>query len=152
MNREDAEELTQDVFLKIYYNLNTYNSSKNFLAWALKLTKNLCIDFYRKRRKENNFKTGFSEFLFKIPSKENIEEKILNKEKYLKILELLNELPEEQAFMILLKDLFDFSYEDLQEIFNLPEGTIKSKLFRGRFDIALKMKEFFNIKDEKDEL
>lgn len=149
MNKADAEELMQEVFLKIYYNLNSFDSNKSFLGWAMILTKNLCIDTYRKNKKEKNFKNSFEDELFKIPSEENIEENILNKEKYLKLLEFLHTLPEETSSMILMKDLMGLSLEEISEVFKIPSGTVKSKLSRGRLQVALKMKEYFEEDEQK---
>lgn len=149
MNRADAEELMQEVFLKIYYNLNSFDLNKNFLGWAMMLTKNLCIDTYRKNRKEKNFTSNFEEALFKIPSEENLENQLINKEKYLKLMEFLHDLSEEVSSMILLKDLMGLTLEEISEIYKIPVGTVKSKLSRGRFQIALKMKEYFEGKEEK---
>lgn len=148
MNSSDAEELMQEVFLKIYYNLNSFDTKKSFLSWAMVLTKNLCIDVYRKNKKEKKFLNSFNESVFKIPSKENIEKEILNKEKYIKLKEYLNELPEETASMILMKDLLGLTLEELSSIFQIPEGTIKSKLARGRLALAVKLKDYFELEEK----
>jgi len=151
-NKEDAEDLMQEVFLKIYYNLNSFDTNKSFLGWAMVLTKNHCIDVYRKNKKEKNFLNSFNDFIFKIPSEENIEKEVMNKEKYLKLLEYLHQLPEETASMVLMKDLLGLSLEEISEIFNLPTGTVKSKLSRARLQIAEKLKEFFEKGGKKNEL
>lgn len=149
MNSADAEELMQEVFLKIYYNLNSFDSNKSFLGWVMILTKNLCIDVYRKNKKEKKFTNSFEEVLFKIPSEENLERDLLKKEKYIKLLEFLHNLPEDVSSMILMKDLMGLSLEEISEVFKIPVGTVKSKLSRGRFQIALKMKEYFENEELK---
>lgn len=149
MNRADAEELMQEVFLKIYFNLNSFDLNKSFLGWAMMLTKNLCIDNYRKNKREKRFTACFEETLFKIPSEENLEKDLLNKERYLKLMEFLHNLPEEVSSMILMKDLLGLSLEEISEIYRIPEGTVKSKLSRGRLQIALKMKEYFEGEEKK---
>lgn len=149
MNRADAEELMQEVFLKIYFNLNSFDLNKSFLGWAMMLTKNLCIDNYRKNKREKRFIASFEETLFKIPSEENLEKDLLNKERYLKLMEFLHNLPEEVSSMILMKDLLGLSLEEISEIYRIPEGTVKSKLSRGRLQIALKMKEYFEGEEKK---
>lgn len=148
-NKADAEDLMQDVFLKIYYNLNSFDTKKSFLGWAMVLTKNYCIDVYRKSKKEKKFLNSFEDSLFKIPSEINIEKEAINKEKYLKLLEYLHQLPEETASMVLMKDLLGLSLEELSEVFGFPIGTIKSKLSRARLQIAEKLKSFFEKKEGK---
>ena len=138
-NRHDAEDLTQDVFLKIFSNLYKYTSDYPFLAWALKLTKNYCIDQYRRKRTEKSYKHIGEDYLALLASHDNPQAKTLNEETLNLALTALHHLPEETVAMILMRDLMGFSYDELSDIFSIPLGTVKSRLNRGRFSIAMEV-------------
>jgi len=144
MTREDAEELTQEVFIKLYNTLHLWKPERPLLAWIMAITRNRCIDEYRKARRERRLERLPHEVLELLPGGEkNAEQETLVRERYGKLMEYLHELPEETASLILMRDLLGLSYEELAEMNNLPVGTVKSRLNRGRLTIASKLRDHF---------
>jgi RNA polymerase sigma-70 factor (ECF subfamily) len=144
MLREDAEELTQEVFIKLYNTLHLWKPEKPLLAWIMAITRNRCIDAYRKARQQKRLDRLPEEMLDVVPAGgRNAEQEVLLKEKTSKLMEYLHELPEDTASMILMRDLLGLSYEELAEIYSLPVGTVKSRLNRGRLTVAFKLRDHF---------
>ena len=135
-NRQDAEDLTQEVFLRVYLNLHRYEPRRSFLSWAMKIARNLCIDRYRRSRKEKSFALDPEEILREIDSGEDLHRDAETRERTARALAHLHELPEESVALILMRDVMGFSYEELSDLFDVPVGTIKSRLNRTRFAIA----------------
>src|SRR5512135_1262375 len=72
-SREEAEDLTQEIFLRLFQNLRSYRGEVPLMAWALKLSRNLCIDHYRRTRQERKWHRVASEVLDSVPSAEDLE-------------------------------------------------------------------------------
>jgi RNA polymerase sigma-70 factor (ECF subfamily) len=143
MRREDAEELTQEVFIKLYNTLHIWKPERPLLAWIMTITRNRCIDEYRKARQERRLQRLPQEVLDLIPSGRDAEREALAGERYAKLMEYLHELPEETASLILMRDLLGLSYEELAAMNSLPVGTVKSRLNRGRLAVASKLSDYF---------
>lgn len=142
---QEAEDLTQDIFLKLYKSLSKYDSQKNFNAWVLILTKNYLIDQYRKTKWEKKSRDDYEDHLL-ISNKFMSPEDELVKEENKKIIwEGLNQLPSDVRMTVILRDIQDKKYDEIAEIMNLPVGTIKSRINRGRLQLA----KILNKKKEK---
>ena len=125
-NHDNAEEITQSAFVKAYENLNSYDSKYKFFSWLYRITVNEAINF----SKRENRTTEFNEQIFTNegdPDKiyEEMELKKKDREAIMQ-LDLLYRLP------IVLKHLFDYSYKELSYVLDVPEKTVKSRLFTGR--------------------
>lgn len=133
---EEAEDLTQDIFFKLYNSLTKYDSSKNFTAWLLTLAKNYLIDQYRKTRWEKKSRDEFDEH-YPAPSEtSNPEEDMLRRERQRVLWEGLNSLAPEIRMTVILRDIQGKKYEEIAEILTLPLGTVKSRVNRGRLHLA----------------
>jgi RNA polymerase sigma-70 factor (ECF subfamily) len=149
MTREDAEELVQEVFIKLYNTLHLWRPERPLLAWIMTITRNRCIDEYRKARQERRLERLPHEVLELLPGGgRDAEQETLVRERYAKLMECLHELPEETASLILMRDLLGLSYEELAAMTNLPVGTIKSRLNRGRLAIATRLRDHFAEQEE----
>ncbi|HPR63449.1 MAG TPA: RNA polymerase sigma factor [Thermoanaerobaculia bacterium] len=138
-NGHDAEDLTQEVFLKIYSNLHRYAPRYPFLTWAMKIARNLCIDEYRRRKTERSFNHIGDEYLHLLSSSSDPHGETQQRDELNRALSALHRLPEESVAMILMRDLMGFSYDELSDIFEVPVGTVKSRLNRGRFAVAMEI-------------
>ena len=138
---EEAEDMTQDIFFKLYNSLKKFDFKKNFTAWFLTIAKNYLIDEYRRTRWEKKSRDNFDEHYIASEAKENPEEDVLKKESRRTIWEGLNALPSEIRMTIILRDIQGKSYEEVAEIMSLPEGTVKSRINRGRLQLARFLKE-----------
>jgi RNA polymerase sigma-70 factor (ECF subfamily) len=142
MRREDAEELSQEIFLKVFENLHRYDGGFPLVAWILSLSRNLCIDRYRRRKREKSFRfisddavTGL------LKSEDDPASMALKKERTQMLFSALSEIPEDLAEILILRDLNGLAYDEIGKALELPEGTVKSRLFRARSEVARKIRE-----------
>lgn len=138
-NIDLVDEISQEVFIKVFNKLNKLKDISNFKKWLFKITRNICIDYYRKSKKNKTL----SEFNESISvSDENIEDKLILKEDIKTSLLKLN--TEERKTMILIYYL-GFSYKEAAEIMNCPIKTIDSRIYRAS-------KKLINILPNKHEV
>lgn len=137
-DRAEAEELTQDCFLKIWENLDRYEPTEaSLLAWIAALSRNLCIDHYRKRRREKGFRFLSDEAVAAtLPASEDPQADAVRRERARLLLDAIGELPDELAQVVMLRDLDGLEYKEIVDFLNLPDGTVKSRLNRGRIELA----------------
>ena len=138
---EEAEDKTQDIFFKLYNSLNRYDFKKNFTAWLLTIAKNFLIDEYRRTKWEKKSRDNFDEHFLKSDIQDGPEESALKEESRRAIWEALNALPSEIRLTLILRDIQGKSYEEVAEIMSLPVGTVKSRINRGRLQLARFLKE-----------
>lgn len=139
-NRTDvSEDLTQDIFVRIYRNLRSYRAEAgSFQSWILKVARNLIIDHYRQSRRYPQ--TGGSDLLEEIrisddraPDPQRCAERV-EASKFLR--GGLGTLSPELREALILRELEGLSYSDIAEICQVPEGTVKSRINRGRIELA----------------
>jgi RNA polymerase sigma-70 factor (ECF subfamily) len=133
---QEAEDITQEIFLKLFKSLNQYDFRKNFEAWLITFAKNYCIDQYRKSKYEKSRRMNFNKLEFIKANNSTPEENFLLKEKLKLIFEGLENLPPGIRMAIILRDIHGMSYEEIAQIMNLPLGTVKSRINRGRIQLA----------------
>ena len=137
--REEAEDLTQEVLIRVYQNLKSYRSEAgSFQNWILRVARNLIIDHYRQIRRYPQ--TGGSEELEtmnikddKIPNPHRAAEQV-EASRFLQ--DGLQSLSPELKEAIVLRDLEGMAYQDIADVLNVPEGTVKSRINRGRLELA----------------
>ena len=128
----EAEDLTQEIFLKLYNQLDRYHGKVPLMAWILRLSRNLCIDHYRHNRTRLRSETVSEEVLEMLPGTDDPQRDSVREENRRLVHSVLAEMPETQAAMVVLRDLQGFTYEELSAFFEVPVGTIKSRLNRAR--------------------
>jgi RNA polymerase sigma-70 factor (ECF subfamily) len=137
-NAQEAEDLTQEAFMKAFNSLATFNEEFAFSTWLMKIASNNCIDYLRKRKLRTysihepiQYKDEKIEI--DIPDQEPTPERsLIQTERRKMIEEAINELPERYRYVIILRHKEEKSYEEISEILNLPLGTIKAQIFRAR--------------------
>jgi RNA polymerase sigma-70 factor (ECF subfamily) len=133
-NIEDARDISQEIFLKIYLSLRNFKENSSISTWIYRIAVNTCIDYCRKKRGEE---VPLIEEL-KVPNTKpgvhptTPEQSVERKEMRTAILEAINSLPEDQKACIILRDIQGFSYLEISEILNCSLGTVKSRINRGR--------------------
>ncbi len=146
-NKQEAEDLTQEAFMKAFSSLATFNDEFAFSTWLMKIASNNCIDFLRKRKLKTYsihepIKYKDEKIEFEIPDYEpGPERKLLQGEKSRMIEEAINELPERYRYVIILRHKEEKSYEEISEIMDLPLGTVKAQIFRAREILNKKLKK-----------
>jgi len=136
----EAEDMTQEIFLKLYNALPKYDFEKDFTAWFLTLAKNYLIDQYRKTKWERTKRDDFNDYYLASAS-ESPENGIVRKENKKIIWESLNHISSDIRMVIILRDIQAKKYGEIAEIMSLPLGTIKSRVNRGRLQLAKILKE-----------
>lgn len=138
-NREDAADITQDAFVKAYQKIDSFRLESSFYTWLYRIAMNQAIDFLRKRKRR-----GTSEFDESIAARESdgsIAEShnstsprkaLERKQLYKQIMDALEQLPEDQKQVILLREVEGLSYKEICDIMGIPEGTVMSRLFYAR--------------------
>jgi RNA polymerase sigma-70 factor (ECF subfamily) len=137
-NREEAEDLAQDAFVKVFSMLERYNPAYAFSNWLFKITSNLCIDSMRKRRiktfpMDSPITTQKGEFerQYESPT-EDPEKLVLKGEKMSTLARAIESLPSHYRIMILLRHQEDLSYEEIAATLDVPLGTVKARIHRAR--------------------
>jgi len=134
---EEAEDLTQEIFLKIYRSLGTFDLEAAFLPWLIRVSKNMCVDHYRKRRRERLLVHGNWEKITTVAcTRSNPYQKTFSRERRAILLRGLEQIPQDLKTVVILRDLQGLTYQEISEATNLPEGTVKSRLNRGRLELA----------------
>jgi RNA polymerase sigma-70 factor (ECF subfamily) len=131
---EDTEDILQEVFIKVYKNINTFDSSYKFSTWIFQITRNTTIDAIRKktsRPQEFNFDQNDLRQIL-VESGIGMEEKIINKEKVKIVEKIIRSLPFKYQEVMILKFLEEKTYEEMVDIIKKPKGTVASLLNRGR--------------------
>ncbi len=144
-NPAEAEDLTQDIFLKLYRNLDRYRGDVPLMAWALRLSRNLCIDHYRHHRARRQSETVSDEVLQHLPSDDDLEQRSQKREHRRLVQQILAEMSESLASVVMLRDLQGLSYDEIATFFEVPVGTIKSRLNRARRELVRRVQERLEI-------
>jgi len=140
-NYQEAEDMTQDIFFKLHDSLHKYDFKKNFSAWFLTLARNHLIDQYRKTKWEKKSRDNFNEYCLAADLKSNPEEGVLAQESKKIIWNGFNSLPPDIRITVILRDIQGKKYDEIAEILELPLGTVKSRVNRGRLQLAKILKE-----------
>jgi len=135
---DEAEDLTQDIFLRIFKALHTFDRRANFQTWLISISRNLCIDHYRSLRKERETMARDVDANDLSPASpdRSPERRIEEQDVKTLVRSALAELPAALREAVVLRDLQEFSYLEIAEKLRLPEGTVKSRINRGRLELA----------------
>ena len=138
---EEAEDLTQEIFLKVFKALATYKKEQDFSWWLVSISRNACIDYYRSVKRERKVLSEnldrIKEFKFEgLSPQGNLEAA----ERSRMLRQRLGELPEDLRVVLILRDLKGLSYKEIADQLGLVEGTVKSRIHRGRAELAEKIK------------
>ncbi len=137
----EAEDLTQEVFLKLYRQLHRYRGDVPLVAWTLRLSRNLCIDHYRHHRARRQAETVSDEVLQHMPSSDDLERRRQKRERRRLVHQVMAEMSESLASVLMLRDFQGLSYDEIAAFFEVPVGTIKSRLNRGRRELVRRVEE-----------
>jgi RNA polymerase sigma-70 factor (ECF subfamily) len=144
---DDAQDLTQEVFIKMYRTLNSYDMSRGALiTWVTTVTRNLLVDHFRKSKQDrmtDSLDTVASEHEEARPLSDQIPDKALppdagvqSRETRETVHRALQKLSPELREAVILRDLQDMDYRDIAGVLRVPEGTVKSRINRGRAELA----------------
>ncbi|MCX6546305.1 MAG: sigma-70 family RNA polymerase sigma factor [Acidobacteria bacterium] len=135
---DEAEDLTQDVFLKVFRSLATFDRRANFQTWLISVSRNLCIDHYRSVRKERETIDRDVRSDDLAPASPDVSPlAALERRDLAELLrEALRHLPDTLRAAVVMRDMQELSYQEIADRLALPEGTVKSRINRGRHELA----------------
>jgi RNA polymerase sigma-70 factor, ECF subfamily len=139
---DEAEDLTQDIFLKIFRALGTFDRRANFQTWIVSISRNLCIDHYRSVRKERQTIAREVDSTALQPASTDRSPHAAAEHQDLRELlrAALGRLPPSLRTAVVLRDLQELSYQEIANRLSLPEGTVKSRINRGRIELARQLR------------
>ena len=143
-NAEQAEDVVQDTLIKLYTHASYYKNIAKFSTWIFTIAKNNALTELRKnKRKQTDSLWTEDGKVIDINSKEeSLESKVQNEIAIDQLNKFLDEIPENFRMAVVLRDFQELSYEEISKILEIPIGTIKSRINRGRIQLAEKMKHF----------
>ncbi len=139
-NETEAQDITQEVFFRVFRSLKSYRSNQGaFLVWITRLTRNLLIDHYR-RNKMDRASDSIEDrlpVLAETASTDSRTESLLTRRETGEILQAaLQKLSPDLRETVILRDLGEMGYREVAAVLKVPEGTVKSRLNRGRAELA----------------
>lgn len=137
-NRDEATDLAQESFIRVFGSLDRYNPAYAFSSWLFKITSNLCIDYLRKRRidttaMDDPIDGEKGEIQRQYASPDPTPEAVFDRREKMGRLEAaIASLPEHYRIMLILRHQEDLSYEEIAENLSIPLGTVKARIHRAR--------------------
>jgi RNA polymerase sigma-70 factor (ECF subfamily) len=143
----DAQDLTQEVFIKMYRTLHTYDSARGaFMTWVTSITRNLLVDHFRKTKQDrltDSLDSTSSEHKNALSLSEQMQDnsappdaRVQSREARETVHHALQKLSPELREAVILRDLQDLDYREIATVLKVPEGTVKSRINRGRVELA----------------
>ena len=144
---DDAQDLTQEVFIKMYRTLGSYDVERGaFVTWVTTMTRNLLVDHFRKTKQDrmtDSLDATTSDHEDAMPLSDKIEDKALppdagvqSRETREAVHAALQKLSPDLREAVILRDLQDLDYREIAQVLKVPEGTVKSRINRGRVELA----------------
>ena len=150
-NREDAQDMAQEAFLKAYSSLSSFRGDSKFSSWLYRIVSNVCLDFRRRqgRRPSSSLTVEDDEgenIQLDIADESQSPEALLERKMTREAVRAgLQQLPDEQRQILLLREIQGLSYEEISDVLDLEVGTVKSRIFRARKRLCAFLMEDGNI-------
>jgi RNA polymerase sigma-70 factor (ECF subfamily) len=135
---EEAEDLTQEIFLKVFRSLNTFDRRANFQTWLISVSRNFCIDRYRSGRRDREVfarEVNASDVPAEAPGP-SPQARMELQDRVALVREALRALSPPLRSAVLLRDIHELSYQEIADQLGVAEGTVKSRINRGRAELA----------------
>ncbi len=148
----DSKDVSQEVFIKVFRYLDSFNQESSFYTWLYRITVNKCIDFIRKQKRKRE--VDYDDGILKDEEVEGDEELLPSrlglhpdreygrKELRAKMLEALNELSEKHRTILILREVEGLSYDEMAEVLSISKGTVMSRLYHARRYFQDAVKEY----------
>ena len=143
-NREQAEDVVQDTLIKLYTHASYYKNIAKFSTWIFTIAKNNALTELRKnkRKQTDSLWTDDGKVIDINSNDQTLDRKVQNEIAVDQLNKFLDEIPENFRMAVVLRDFQELSYDEISKILEIPIGTIKSRINRGRIQLAEKMKHF----------
>ena len=152
-DREEAEDITQEAFIKAYRSLDSFRGQASFSTWLYKIATNLCIDRARMRKRRPQQAYSLDEPFDsdeggggrEVPDSRYEPGKGVEREEMRQMVrETVAEMPEKMRSVLIMCDLQGMAYEDIAKVLEVPLGTVKSRLFHARADLARRLRPYMS--------
>lgn len=141
-HKEEAEEVAQDTFIKVFKSLDNFKGDSKFSTWIYKVAYNTCLDTIKKNKKHHN-NVAIDEYTFnKLDTIDNALDNIIKEEKSVLIKNCINKLPEDSSALLTLFYFEELSLDEISKIINIEANTVKVKLFRARKKLAVILEQY----------
>lgn len=142
--KEDAEDIVQNSFIKMYRNINDFDTTLRFSSWAYRITHNELIDWYRKQKSKPQFivSQDDEDIFANIAGDMNIEKEAIQQETKKEIESIIKTLDSKYQEIIFLRFFEEKSYEEIADILQIPPGTVAIRLSRARKILGDKLQSF----------
>jgi RNA polymerase sigma-70 factor (ECF subfamily) len=156
-NKDEADDLTQDVFIQAYASLSGFKGNSSFSTWLYRIALNACLNRTRKmkfnfiRIGENNMSES-KEINIPAPTHEEPDQVLMKKEQQEIFQKALDGLKENQRTAIILSKYDDLSQREIAEIMNISEGNVESLLFRAKGNLREKLMSYYKTRKNKKEI
>ncbi len=151
-DRGEAEDLAQDVFVKVYRGLPGFQGASLFSTWLFRITANSCLNQRRRRRPETQISDGADDPELTLSDPSSDPHHLLEQKELKIVLEkTIQSLPEEQRIVLILRDIEGLSYEAIAASLGLELGTVRSRLHRARLQIQVSIREKFSLDTRRSE-
>jgi RNA polymerase sigma-70 factor (ECF subfamily) len=141
-HKEEAEEVAQDTFIKVFKSLDKFKGDSKFSTWIYKITYNTCLDRIKKNKKYLK-DVAIDEFTFnKLDTIDNALDNLIKEEKHTLIKNCINKLPEDSSALLTLFYFEELSLEEISKIISVEANTVKVKLFRARKKLAVVLEQY----------
>ncbi len=151
-NADDASDMTQEVMLKLFRNIGTFNGNSKFSTWVYRVATNTCLDELKKIRRrsaysiDNTTDTGDGEILYEVEDTSPTPDIIAEKKELSGIVaKAIKALSDDHRAVIVLRDIQGFSYEETAKILGCSEGTVKSRISRARAQLKKILEKDFGF-------
>lgn len=131
-NWADAEEVTQDVFMKVYHSLKDFHFQSAFKTWLYRITVNTAISRYHKSAKDRKEQVDFDTVIETTPSTESAAQGAIQSDNEVMLNKLLDRLSPEYKACLVLREIEGLSYSEIAHSLKIPVNTVRSRLKRGR--------------------
>ena len=133
-NEEDARDIVQETFIRVWKNITRYDSKVRFTTWLYKIVTNLCFDKLKsdKRRKKYMAMSASYDHISKVPDVNNPDKKLNDNDLVEQIRIIAKNLTTKQRMVFTLRDLQDLEINEIAEILHMSSGAVKSNLHLAR--------------------
>ena len=152
-DQDDAEDVAQEVFVKAYRSLDSFRGASSFSTWLYRIATNLCIDRVRKRKRSPQQAYSLDEPLdkdedsggrevadFSMEPTKNVEREELRQQ----VRTTVAEMPDKLRSVLVMCDIQGMPYEEIAKVLDCPIGTVKSRLFHARADLARRLRPYMS--------
>lgn len=153
-NREDAEDLTQEAFLKAYRSIGTFRGDCRFSSWMTRIASNVCLDFLRSKSKKQTVSLSVEtddgeDIELDLPDTAALpEDRLLTEQLKASLSRGLDHLSTEQRQILILRELGGLGYDEIAKRLSIESGTVKSRIFRARKRLCVFLLNDGNIPDD----